>query len=53
MKDLQTAPAMIQTGDGSTLSHDDGPNPIAVAAVVVTIIGAAGAAFVTRARRAT
>ena len=28
VKDLQTAPAMIQTGDGSTLADDDEPEPV-------------------------
>ena len=53
VKDLQTAPAVIQTGDGSTLSHDTGPNPLAVGAIAATFVAAIGAMFVVRARRTT
>ncbi len=54
IKDLQTAPAMIQTGDGSTLSDGgSGVNPLAVGAVVATLVAAAGATFVSKSRRAT
>jgi hypothetical protein len=52
VKDLQTAPAMIQTGDGST-RHESGPNPLAVGAVVTALVAALGAMFLLRARRAT
>jgi Domain of unknown function (DUF4397) len=53
VKDLQTAPAMIQTGDGSTRQDDSGPNPLAVGAIVAALVAAVGATFVARARRAT
>ena len=51
IKDLQTAPAVIQTGDGSTLAHDSGPNPLAIGAIAATLVGAIGALFVVRLRR--
>jgi hypothetical protein len=50
VKDLQTAPAVIQTGDGSSLSHDTGPNPWAIGAIAATIVAAIGAMFVRRSR---
>ncbi len=53
IKDLQTAPAVIQTGDGSTLSHDVGPNPLTIGAIVATLVAAATTAFVVRSRRTT
>jgi len=53
VKDLQTAPAVIQTGDGSSLSHDPGPNPLAIGAVAATLVAAVGAMFVVRTRRTT
>jgi Domain of unknown function (DUF4397) len=51
VKDLQTAPAVIQTGDGSTLSTDSGPNPLAVGAIAATLVAAIGTTFVARSRR--
>jgi hypothetical protein len=53
VKDLQTAPAVIQTGDGSTLSPDSGPNPLAIGVIGATLVGAVGALFVVRMRRTT
>src|SRR3954447_6832235 len=53
VKDLQTAPAVIQTGDGSTRRTGSAPAPIALAAIVASVLAAAaGAASVARARRA-
>ena len=49
--DLQTPPAMIQTGDGSTLADDAGPNPYAIGAVVATLVAAIAGTFVLRVRR--
>jgi len=51
VKDLQTAPAMIQTGDGSSLADESGSNPFAIGAVVATLAAAAAGAFAVRARR--
>jgi Domain of unknown function (DUF4397) len=51
IKNLQTAPAVIQTGDGSTLSRDSGPNPLTIGAIAATLVAAMAAAFVVRARR--
>jgi hypothetical protein len=51
IKDLQTAPAVIQTGDGSTLTGDSGPNPLAIGAIAATLVAAVAAAFVVRSRR--
>ena len=51
VKDLQTAPAVIQTGDGSSLSPDSGTNPLAIGAVAATLVAAIGALFVVRIRR--
>ena len=50
---LQSAPAMIQTGDGSTLgSGDDGGLPVALIATAA-LIGASGVAITgLRLRRA-
>ena len=51
VKDLQTAPAVIQTGDGSSLSPSSGTNPLAIGAVAATLVAAIGALFVVRIRR--
>ena len=50
VNDLQTAPAMIQTGDGSTRSDGSAPSSLAVGAIVVTVAGLAGV-LVARSRR--
>lgn len=51
VKDLQTAPAMIQTGDGSSLGDDSGAGSVAIGAVVATLVAVAGGTFVARSRR--
>jgi hypothetical protein len=51
VKDLQTAPAVIQTGDGSSLAPGSGTNPLAIGAVAATLVAALGALFVVRIRR--
>jgi hypothetical protein len=51
VEDLQTAPAMIQTGDGSTLTDESGPNPYAIGAVIATLVAALAATFAVRSRR--
>jgi hypothetical protein len=51
VKDLQTAPAVIQTGDGSSLSPDSGANPLAIGAIAATFVAALGAMVVMRTRR--
>ena len=53
VKDLQTAPAVIQTGDGSTLSHDSGANPLAIGAIAAAVAAAVGAMVMVRTRRTT
>ena len=53
VKDLQTAPAVIQTGDGSTLSHDSGANPLAIGAIAAALVAAVGAMVMVRTRRTT
>jgi len=51
VKDLQTAPAVIQTGDGSSLSPGSSATPVAIGAVAATLVAAIGALFVVRIRR--
>ena len=51
VEDLQTAPAMIQTGDGSSLVDESGPQPYAIGAVIASLIAAVAATFVVRSRR--
>ncbi len=45
VKDLQTAPAMIQTGDGSTLAGGGGANPLTVSVVALAAVGAVATAL--------
>lgn len=49
--ELQTAPAMIQTGDGTALADDSGPDGYAIGAVVATLVAAIAATFAVRSRR--
>jgi hypothetical protein len=51
VKDLQTPPAVIQTGDGSTLADESGPSPAAIGAVVASLVAAIAGTFVVRSRR--
>jgi hypothetical protein len=53
VKDLQTAPAVIQTGDGSSLSHDAGANPLAIGAIAAALVASLGAMVIVRTRRTT
>ena len=53
VKDLQTAPEVIQTGDGSTLSHDSGANPLAIGSIAAALAAAVGAMVIVRTRRTT
>ena len=39
---------MIQTGDGSSLTGESGPNPYAIGAIIATLVAAVGATFVVR-----
>jgi hypothetical protein len=53
VKDLQTAPAVIQTGDGSTRHDGADRQPLAIGVVAGALVVALGALFVVRSRRAT
>jgi len=48
--DLKTAPAVIQNGDGSSLAHDSGTNPLAIGAIAAALVGAT---VMVRTRRTT
>lgn len=51
VRDLQTAPAMIQTGDGSSLGDGSGASSLATGAVLAGLVAALTGTYVARSRR--